>query len=166
MILYLAIDTSGSMVESDKRLIARSVALAISQYCRLGYANVTVRLLAAGEAPRTVEWNDGDEYPVELLNCSGKIDMQSLFGQLELKDNKLIFVTDGVWDAIEKKSFETMAGSSPKDSLRIIKVGLEPSHLLQSCKLRKIVFDAEEFLEALDGWIDMPADNGGEVDEW
>lgn len=166
MVLYLAIDTSGSMEESDKRLIARSIVLFIAQYCRLGYAEAELRLLAAGVAPRPVEWNAEDEYPESLLDCGGTIDMQVLADQLPPDDGRLILVTDGSWATSERRQFDALVNSRPVNSVRIVKVGSEPVCNLQAFEAREMVFDAENILEALDGWLEQVPCSQEEADEW
>lgn len=166
MVLYLAIDTSGSMDESDKRLIARSIALFIAQYCRLGYAEAELRLLAAGAAPRQVEWKAEDEYPEALLDCGGTIDMQALADQLPPDDGRLILVTDGSWATSERRLFDALLNSRPANSVRVVKVGSEPICNLQAFEARKMVFDAEKILEALDGWLGQDTGSQEETDEW
>lgn len=166
MVLYLAIDTSGSMEESDKRLIARSIVLFIAQYCRLGYAEAELHLLAAGAAPRFVEWKPEDEYPEALLDCDGTIDMQALAGLLPPDDGRLILVTDGSWATSERRQFDALVNSRPADSVRIVKVGSEPVYNLQAFKVREMVFDAEKILEAIDGWLRQAANSLEEAGEW
>lgn len=154
MTLYLAVDTSGSMGESDKRLVARSIVLTVAQYCRFErHPEVHIHLLATGDVSRLVEWNTEDEYPDELLDCSGKVDMLSLAKFVPPSDAKFILVTDGAWGMPEKRAFEAIAESLPRDAVRIIKVGAETSYNLQTFESRKMVFDAEEILEVLDRWL-------------
>ena len=43
-ILNIIVDTSGSMVESGKRLITRGVVRQVEQYIRLGYSTINLQL--------------------------------------------------------------------------------------------------------------------------
>ena len=166
MIVNLVIDTSGSMMESDKRLIARNLALVVAQYSRLGYAGMELRLLAAGMSPRVIDWNVDAEYPEELLLCGGDIDMQALMALLSSSKGRVVFITDGAWNDGEKRAFEALLKSMPAGMVRIVKVGDELGCALHSFKTRGMVFDAEEILGALDGWVDPSLGDRTEADEW
>lgn len=166
MVVNLVIDTSGSMMESDKRLIARNLALVVVQYSRLGYAGMELRLLAAGAAPHVIDWDANAEYPEELLSCGGNIDMQALAVLLSTSKGKVVFITDGAWNESEKRAFEALLKSMPMGMVRIVKVGDERGCALHPFKTRGMVFDAEAIFEALDGLGDPPLNDQTEADEW
>ena len=60
-ILNIIVDCSGSMIESGKRLIARNAVRQIEQCIRLGYASAQIRLFAANENFRKIDWNPNQE---------------------------------------------------------------------------------------------------------
>lgn len=153
-------------MESDKRLIARGIALAVAQYCCLGYAEADICLVAAGQSPRSIDWENKDEYPSELLDCCGSISMEAFTRLIPRPDSKLMFITDGAWSASDKMSFNDFADAMPGDAIRIVKVGSEQSYNLKPFEARRMVFDAESILEALDGWLCSSSAKQEEVDEW
>ena len=60
--LYIVCDTSGSMSENGKRMRVRGIARTIEQYIRLGYGNISLKLIVWNTTASLLEWNPDDEF--------------------------------------------------------------------------------------------------------
>lgn len=147
--LNILIDTSGSMVESGKRLITRGVVRQVEQYIRLGYSTIKLQLFSIGNKITPIEWNTNDEYPEVLFNCSGSLDLESLIDFIKSDEALYLIVSDCSWAGRSVKKFLRSVGELPDGTVRIIKVGAEQSSSIKNIK----VFESEDTLLALEGWI-------------
>lgn len=148
-ILNIIVDTSGSMVESGKRLIARGVVRQVEQYIRLGYSSMTLQLFSVGNKITPIEWNPNDEYPEVLFSCSGTLDLDPLIDFIKPQESMYLIVSDCSWSGRSVKKFLRGIDALPDDTVRIIKVGAEQSPSIKNIK----VFESEDTLLALEGWI-------------
>ena len=78
MILHLVCDTSGSMAEWGKHLIARGVVRAIEQYLRLGHGSADLKLVVWGNEARVLDWHPDQEFPDEMRASQGSANAEAL----------------------------------------------------------------------------------------
>lgn len=151
MILYLACDTSGSMSEGGKHLIARGVVRAVEQYLRLEYGRASLRLVAWCKEARVVKWIADDEYPPEMLHCEGTANADALLALLgEQPDGKVLLITDGFWSQEDARALKRWKEKLRLETLRVIKIGADVYPQLKG----EDVFAAEDLFAALDGWLE------------
>ena len=149
--LYIVVDSSGSMVEGAKHLIARGVVRAMEQYFRLGYGSADLRLIKWNNEAQVVEWNPNEEFPPEILVCKKSVKAKVLISLLEeLPEGKVLIITDGFWSRDDTISIKHWKDSLRKDRFRILKIGADANPRLKGAD----VFDAEDLFVALDGWLD------------
>ena len=154
MILHLVWDTSGSMAELGKNLIARGVARAMEQYLRLGHGRADLRLVAWGNEARVVEWQPDQEFPPEMLVLKGTANAQALIAHLEKQPTgKVVLITDGFWAQPDARALKRWKESLPPDTIRVIRVGADANPQLKG----EDVFAVEELLAAVDGWLEWGA---------
>lgn len=151
MILHLVWDTSGSMAEWGKMLIARGVARAIEQYLRLGHGCAELRLVAWRDDARVVEWQPDQEFPSEMLECKGEANVRSLIAHIEKQPvGKIVLITDGFWARPDARALKRWKDGFPSNTIRVIRVGADSNPQLRGDD----VFTADELLAALDGWLE------------
>lgn len=163
--LYLVCDTSGSMVEGGKCMLTRGIARAVEQYVRLGYGTVDIKLVLWNTDATIVEWNPDDEFPDQLLKCGGSANATVLCELLGTKPNgKILLLTDGWWSRDDVASLKKWKRTLLSDTLRILKIGSDANPLLKGHD----VFSADDFFDALDGWLPLVSTTAGnvEADEW
>jgi len=156
MILHLVCDNSGSMSDGGKSFTMRTVALAVAQWVRLGYANAEIRLCGwASQTRNFPDWRTNDEFPVELLSCGGASDGQALIEWLgQTPDGKVLILTDGFWPQDQARVLECWKEGLPSDTLCFVKIGADAHPRLKGPD----VFAAEDLFAALEGWLE-----GGEA---
>jgi len=151
MLIYLVLDTSGSMGEYGKLLIARGLARAVEQYLRFGYGQAEVKLIAWNKNTRIVDWSPDEEFPVELLASSDSAHVKPLATLLETQPaGKVLLLTDGFWSREDEKELKCWKQSLPPNTIRIIKIGTDSNPRLKG----NDVFVAEDLFAALDGWLE------------
>jgi len=151
MLIHLVWDTSGSMGDWGKLLIARGVARAMEQYLRLGYGSGDVRLVAWSNEARVIDWRSDQEFPPDLLVSGGTANataLVSLFGKEP--GGKVLLLTDGLWSHADAKQLRSWKQGLPPDTLRIIRIGADANPQLKG----NDVFAVEELFAALDGWVE------------
>jgi hypothetical protein len=151
MIVYLVWDTSGSMAEWGKHLIARGVARAMEQYLRLGYGCADLKLVAWGDEARVFDWCPDQEFPTEMLVSEGAAnakDLITLFGKQP--DGKVLLLTDGFWSHADAKELKRWRKGLQPDTIRVIMVGADANPQLKGAD----VFAAEDLFAALDRWLE------------
>lgn len=150
MKLHLVCDVSGSMAEGGKPFTMRTVALAVRQWVRLGYANADISLCGwSSEVCPFPHWRADGEYPAELLSCQGRSNWNALVAYLgEKPDGKVLLLTDGFWPQDSARFFKRWKDGLPPDTLGTIKIGADANPQLKGPG----VFSAEDFFVALDGW--------------
>jgi len=89
MLIHLVLDTSGSMGEWGKLLIARGVARAMEQYLRLGYGSADLKLVAWSNEARVVDWRSDQEFPPEVLVSGGAANAKALVSYFGLEPSVL-----------------------------------------------------------------------------
>lgn len=151
MTVWLVCDTSGSMIEGGKRFIMRGLVRQFEQYLRFGYAtNVDLRLVALRDHATQLSWHPGDEVPGELLECRGSLEAAELVALLgEDEADRYLLLTDGFWPDDPRKHLNQWRDALPAEALRIVKVGADSNPKL----IGGGVFEAEQFYEAMDGWL-------------
>lgn len=151
MIIHLVCDTSGSMAEWGKLLIARGVARALEQYLRLGYGRADLKLVAWGNATRIVDWHPDQEFPLELLVPGGLANAQALVALFGTEPGRrILLLTDGFWSQADARELRRWRECLQQGTLRVIKIGAEANPQLKGGD----VFAVEELFAALDGWIE------------
>lgn len=151
MMLHLVCDISGSMSEGGKYLAVRGIVLAIGQYSRLGYGSAELQLVAWSNEAQRVEWVPDNDFPAEMLDCTGTVKADKLIALLGNQPaGKVLLVTDGFWSQEDEKTLKRWKQSLQRDTLRIIKVGADANPRLKGPE----VFIAEELFAALDGWLE------------
>lgn len=154
MLINVAWDTSGSMIEEGKLWIARGVARAIEQYVRLGYGKAELRLVAWGDEARFVDWAPDQEFPSELMAPEGSTNVKSLVSLLGAAPrDKVMLLTDGFWSRSGDKELKNWIDRLPPDTLRVIKIGSDANPQLKGDG----VFASEDLFAALDGWMETDA---------
>lgn len=151
MTLYLICDISGSMSEGGKRLITRGMARAVEQYYRLGYCKGEIKLAAWSKEARIVEWITESEFPSEMFDCKGAVNVEALIELLgERIDGKVLIFTDGFWTHDVETALKRWKKQLLPDTLRIIRIGADANTHLKGFD----VFSAEDLFAALDGWLE------------
>jgi hypothetical protein len=151
MLIHLVWDTSGSMGEWGKILIARSVARAMEQYLRLGYGSADLKLAAWSNEVRVFDWPSDQEFPQELLVSGGAANAKALVSYFGLEPGcKILLLTDGFWSQADAREFKCWRQRLPPDTLRVIKIGADANPQLKE----NDVFPVEDFFAALDGWLE------------
>ena len=149
--LWVVCDSSGSMSEGAKHLIARGVARVTEQYFRLGYGSADLKLVAWNKEARFVDWIPDKEFPPEMLVCESAANAEALITLLEGQtDGKFLLITDGFWSLDDAKALKRWKAGLPRDTLRFIKIGADANPHLKGAD----VFAAEELFAALDGWLE------------
>jgi hypothetical protein len=150
MTLHLVCDVSGSMGDSGKPFIMRTLVMAVAQWTRLGYGAAELMLSSWGAEVRgCADWNARMELPADLLACGGASDCEVLTRMLEEKrDDAFLLFTDGFWPQGADRQLRRWKACVPPGALRIVKVGADANPRLKG----EHVFTAENLLAALDGW--------------
>lgn len=148
--VYLICDLSGSMQESGKRFIVRSLIRTVDQYYRLQKSQPDIKLVAWADEAIIAKWTPGQEVPAELLSCSGSSSGDALVDKLEtVGEGYFMIFTDGYWPLSTTKRIGAWKRSLAGDRLRIVKVGEDADPRLKGPS----VFYAEDLLPALKGWV-------------
>jgi hypothetical protein len=151
MLIHLVWDTSGSMGEWGKHLIARGVARAMEQYLRLGYGSADVKLVAWCDEARVIDWRSDQEFPPELLVSGGAANATALVSFFGMEPGgKVLLLTDGFWSHADAKQLKCWKQCLHPDTLRIIRIGADANPRLKG----NGVFAVEDFFAALDGWLE------------
>jgi len=149
--LHVVVDTSGSMAEWGKHLIARGVVRAVEQYVRFGYANADLRLVAWNNKALVIDWQPDQEFPQELMVSKGSANANALLSLLGTKPGgKVLLLSDGFWPRVDAKELKRWKERLQPDTLRIIKIGADANPQLKGTD----VFAAEDLFAALDGWLE------------
>ena len=148
-VLTLVVDVSGSMFEGGKRLIARGVVREIEQYLRLGYGRAKLRLVAAGDEMRDVEWNQDEDVPEAVLDSKGTFNAAKLREHLKGGSGRILYIGDASWNAASSKAMTVWTAELPPDSFRAIVVGCETPLTSRGYK----TFAVEDVFAALDGFV-------------
>lgn len=150
MKLWVVIDTSGSMIEGGKRLIARGIVRAIEQFIRLGYASADLVLIGVGDEAAEVGWDANNEFPAELLISRGSFNVTAFTQLLGSQAERVVILTDGSWTRESERMLRKWNDTLPQDTLRIIQIGADTSRFLKDLN----VFSTENVFAALDGWLE------------
>jgi hypothetical protein len=151
MLIYLVCDTSGSMEEWGKNMIARGVVRAIEQYLKLGYGSGDLKLISWGNEACVVEWHSDQEFPPEMLKSRGSANVLALVTLIGTKPvGKVLLLTDGSWVERDVRELKRWKENLQPETLRIIKIGADANPRLNG----KDVFTAENLFAALDGWLE------------
>lgn len=147
-ILNIIVDCSGSMIESGKRLIARNAVRQIEQYIRLGYACAQIRLFAANEKFRKIDWDPDQEYPEDLWVCEGNLDLTRWATDVFELPGKFLLLSDCTMETKSKRLLTEWANKISADNIKIIKIGNDPMPKIASVQ----IFNTEDIFAALDHW--------------
>lgn len=152
MTLNLVCDISGGMSDGGKPFIMRTLVMTVAQWAWFGYGRTEVSLWAwASEARLISDWGKRNEFPEELLSCSGTANGAALIQLIGDKpDGKVLLLTDGFWSRDDAKTLKRWKDCLPFDTLRIIKIGADANPQLKGTD----VFSSEELFAALDGWLE------------
>ena len=147
---WLVCDTSGSMIESGKRLIVRSVVRQVEQFFRLGYGpECDLKLVLWSDTAVHNSWNPGEELPRELFDCKGSADGDALVSLVDGQVNdRFLILSDGSWSDDTRNTIKRWKSGLNQNALRIVKVGADANAKLMGPD----VFDAEDFFGAMEGW--------------
>ena len=149
--IYLVWDTSGSMGEWGKLMIARGVARAIEQYLCLGYGSADLKLVAWGNEARVIDWRSDQEFPPELLVSGGSASAKALISLLGMDPSgKVMLLTDGFWSQANERELKRWKQGLQPDTIRVIKIGADANPHLKGPD----VFVAEDLFAVLDGWLE------------
>lgn len=139
-------------MEGGKSFALKNAVITIAQWLRIEQAQTQIRLNRwAAEIQALPNWNDKDEFPVELLSGSGQCMGHPLIQMLgENPEGKILILTDGLWSLNETRALKRWHESLPTDTLRFIKIGADAHSQLKWAN----IFAAEELFAALDGWLE------------
>lgn len=151
MTLHLVCDISGSMSDDGKPFIMRTLVTTVTQWVLYGYGRTEIALWAWGTVARRVpDWSTSNEFPEELLSCSGSASCLSLIQSLGDKpDGKILLFTDGFWSRDDARALKRWKDDLPSNMIRIIKIGADANPQLKGPEL----FSSDELFYALDGWF-------------
>jgi hypothetical protein len=150
--VWLVCDTSGSMIEGGKRLIMRGLVRQVEQFLRLGYGpKQDLKLVLWNDVATSPAWNPSDEVPHELMDCKGSAVGDALVQFLgTFSGGKILILTDGFWPEASRDAIKRWKAGATPDAVRIVKVGADANPRLKGSD----VFEAEDFIAAMDGWLD------------
>lgn len=157
----ILVDGSGSMAESGKRyLVSDALALfrALLDNGLLPSGSVRVFVLSSDIGPNAVSEADFDECcgnPERIPSFSGSgIDHRRLKVVLNgcPPGSRVLFLTDGFWDATIGRALLEWTRTGGSDSLRILRIGALPGASVLSGSLGSRSFDIAELLPAVDLW--------------
>jgi hypothetical protein len=151
MMLSLVCETSGSMGEWGKLLIARAVARTIEQYLRLGYGQAKLQVVAWSDGIHVIDWHSDQEFPSELMVPAGSSRAKPLIDHFgNDPDGRILLLTDGFWPEADSKDIKRWKERLRPDTLRVIKIGADANPQLKG----NDVFTVEDLFAALDGWTE------------
>jgi len=152
MNLQLVCDVSGSMGEGGKIFAMRTAVMFVARWVRFGYSRTEISLCGWSSGTRHFpDWSTTDEFPTDLLSCSGSSNERALIQWLRDKpEGKILLLTDGIWPRNGAKVLKQWMESLPSDSVRVIKIGADANPQLKGPN----VFAAEDLFAALDGWLE------------
>ena len=153
MTLALVCDVSGSMAEGGKPYAMRTGVLTAAQLSRLGYMRVETELWGWSSGMRPFpDWTASDEFPLDLLSCSGTSNGAALIQWLEHEPNhKVAIFTDGFFLSAGKGFLNQLRKHLTANDLRFIKVGADSNPQLRG----EDVFSQEDIYVAFDDWLDF-----------
>jgi hypothetical protein len=152
MTLNLVCDVSGSMAEGGKPYAMRTAVLTAAQLARLGYMRAEVVLWGwASDMRHFPDWTTGDDFPPDLLSCSGASNGDALLQWLshELEGNVVLF-TDGYFLSAGKSLLNQLRKNLSLNAIRFIKVGADSNPQLRGAD----VFGQEDVFNAFANWLD------------
>ena len=157
----ILIDGSGSMAESAKRRLVSDALVAFRALLDgslLSSGSVRVFVLSSDIGPDAVSEADFDECCDDLerlpsFSGSG-IDHRRFKAVLNgfPPESRVLFLTDGFWDATIGRSILEWVRKSGSDALRILRIGAFPGASVVSGSLGSRSFDIAEMLSAVDPW--------------
>jgi len=152
MMVCLVCDVSGSMAEGGKPYAMRTAVLTAAQLARLGYMSAEASIWGwASDISRVPDWTTGDEFPPDLLSCSGASNGDALIQWLEHEQaRKVVLFTDGYFLLSGKGVLNQLRKHLSDDGLRFIKVGADSNPQLKGAD----VFAQEDVFAAFDNWLD------------
>ena len=152
MKLHLICDVSGSMSEGGKRFALRTAVMTIAQWVRLGYSPAEISLCGwASKVRHFADWSMKDEFPEELLSCSGSSKGEVLIQWLgEKPEGKVLLLTDGFWTRDDERVLRNWSDGLPPNTLWIIKIGADANPHRKGIN----VFDAEQLFGNLFDWLE------------
>lgn len=152
MSLHLVCDISGSMAEGGKPYAMRTAVLTAAQLARFCCMSAEASLWGwASDISQFTDWTTGDEFPTDLLSCSGASNGDALIQWLEDDpDRKVVLFTDGFFLSAGKGLLIQMRKLLPSNCIRIIKVGADHNPQLKG----EDVFGQEDVIGAFDAWLD------------
>ncbi len=165
MMLFLVCDTSGSMNENGKCMLMRGIARSVEQFIRLGHGRADLQLVFWNASVIKPDWNPDDDFPEQMLNCSGSAELASLIEALgEEPQGKILVLSDGWWGEDDMTRLKKWKRKLPKETLRIMRIGSDANPLLKGDD----VFSPDDFFDALDGWLpcESAVADSAEEDEW
>ena len=123
--ITVCVDTSGSMSENGKLIVARTIVLSVAQACSMSTLCRPPDLVNWGPTIDFIDWASEDPYPKELLAGHGNAEVNSLIRQLEdMRSELTILITDGSFQSSDKKKINRWARAEPS-SRKLVYVGDE-----------------------------------------
>lgn len=152
MRLDLVCDVSGSMVEGGRPYALRTAVLTAAQLVRLGYMRAELSLWGWAAAMRPFpDWAAGDEFPPDLMSCSGNTSGQALLQWAEQTPPRhVVLFTDGYFLSSATTLLNQLRRQLPNGALRFIKLGADCNPHLKGTD----VFSNEDMFAAFDDWME------------
>ena len=147
--VYLICDMSGSMIEDGRRFVVRNIARTVDQYYRLRAESPELFVAHWSSKVSIKRWNPGQDFPEEMLECSGEASGDDLVKELSgIADGYFMLITDGYWSNETRRKIAAWSRSLPNGHLRLLMVGVDANPKLKGPS----VFRGEDVLMALDSW--------------
>ena len=133
--LYLVIDRSGSMEESAKPLIMRTLVLEIAQINKIFCLGYQIQLVSVADQVEKIEWGSDQEYPNSLFVCKGHFNAEGLYNFFkEETDYKVVVLSDGFWNRDESRIIKRWIDLSDENEVFFLRVGAENGPFVHGVK--------------------------------
>jgi len=140
------------MAEGGKPYAMRTAVLTAAQLARLGYMRAEVAIWGwASDMRHFPDWTTGDDFPPDLLSCSGASNGDALLQWLAREpDRNIAIFTDGYFLSAGKELLNQLRKHHSHNAIRFIKVGADSNPQLKGAD----VFAQEDVFNAFDNWLD------------
>lgn len=147
MKLCIVLDTSGSMAEGGKFLIALTALKTIEQYFWINQVDIEVDLFAVNDGVEQVSWED---FRQVCKGLRGSFCLKPFLQSGAHKSaNKLLIISDCCWSSDNRRAFKSLTVSKGKMFARGLIVGSEAD---LSCRAPDFE-SAENVLALLESWL-------------
>lgn len=133
--LYLVIDHSGSMEESAKPLIMRTLVIEIAQINKAFNLGYQIQLVSVADQVEKVEWDPTQEYPNSLFVCKGHFNADGLYNFFKDEtDCRVVILSDGFWNRNESRVIKRWIDLLDGNTVFFLRVGAENGSFVRGIK--------------------------------